>query len=186
MIAASVVIIVTSTWRRPVHDDDGPGPAAPRRCPTRTAGSPRSRSRCPSGARSSGASRRGATRSTVVLLYAIDDRRHRARGLGEQPDRLGARVPRDGSGDRPLQHPHARSRAPAAVRQPQGQRLRRALVPRVPGVRADRPLPPRPHGPSPRGVRPERARHPALLAATRSRATRCAASSPATRSARPA
>ena len=39
-------------------------------------------------------------------------------------------------------------------------------------VRSDRPLPTRPHGAPPRGVRSERAGHPALLAGIRSRATR--------------
>ena len=53
---------------------------------------------------------------TVVLLYAMTVGVICARGLGEQPGRLGARVPRDGPGDLPLQHPHARGRAPAAVR----------------------------------------------------------------------
>ena len=42
------------------------------------------------------------------------------------------------------------------------QRLGRALAARLPVLHADRPLPARPHGAPPRGVRPRRARHPAL------------------------
>ena len=51
---------------------------------------------------------------------------HRGDGVARQRRRLGRGVPRDGSDPRPLQHPHARGRAPAAVRQPARQRLRRA------------------------------------------------------------
>ena len=49
-----------------------------------------------------------------------------------------------------------------AVPQPARQRLGRPLAARLPVVHADRPVPPRPHGASPRRVRPRRARHPAV------------------------
>ncbi len=67
------------------------------------------------------------------------------------------------------------------VPQPQDQRLRRPLVPRLPVVHADRLVPARPHGAPPRRVRPRRTRHPAVPRLPDLARRRCAASSSATR-----
>ena len=98
----------------------------------------------------------------VVALYAITIGIFVAHRAARQRVRLDRRVPRDGPDPRAVRHPHARVGAPAAVLEPPRQRLRRQVVHRLPGVRPDRPLPPRPHGAPPRGVRPQRARHPAV------------------------
>ena len=96
------------------------------------------------------------------LVLGPDTRPHVARGVGEQRGGVAARVRPHGAGPRAVRGAHARGRAPAALPQPQGQRLGRPLAARLPVVHADRPLPARSHGAPPGGVRPRRARHPAV------------------------
>ena len=103
-----------------------------------------------------------AQRMVGRVPLGADDRRHRPRGLVGQPDRLRGRVPPDGPGPGAVRVTDARGRPPAAVLEPAGQRFRRPVAARVPVVHLDRRLPPRAHGAPPPGVRPRRARHPAL------------------------
>ena len=95
--------------------------------------------------------------------------------------RLDRGVRADGPRPRAVRGADARGRAPPAVPQPQGQRLRRPLAARLPVVHADRRVPARPHGAPPRRVRARRARHPPLPRLPDLEATRCGASSSATR-----
>ena len=127
----------------------------------------------------------------VVALYAqtiaiVVVAVHFETGGSGQLARLDRRVRAHGPRPRPVRGADARSRAPAACSATASQRLRRALAARLPVVHADRRVPARPHGAPPRGVRPRRARHPALPRLPDLEATRCAASSCATRRAAPA
>ena len=136
--------------------------------------------RRPSSARSCAGSRTSATRSPSSAVYAQTIAIVVRRGPVRQLVRLDRRVRPHGPRPRAVRGADARGRAPAAVPQPQDQRLRRPLAARLPVVHADRRVPARAHGAPPRGVRPRRARHPPLPRLPDLQATRCAASSCAT------
>ena len=162
-------------------------PTAARRVPPdRAARTPTPGPR-PRSATSCAASRTSATRSSVASCWAQTIGIIVARGLDRTTSFVWvARVPAHGPRPRAVRGADARSRAPAAVPQPQGQRLGRTLAARLSrrsrrststgaGTWRTTATSSAPTSPTSRST-----------AATRSHATRCGASSCATRPARPA
>ena len=164
-----------------------PEPDAARRGPTRPTASPRTAGPTPAVARASCAGSRTLRNAfAVVALYAQTIADRRARGPARQLVRLDRRVRPHGPRPRAVRGAHARSRAPAAVPQPQDQRLRRPLAARLPVVHADRRRTGAATWPTTATSSGRTSPTSRCTAATRSPRRRCAASSCATRPARPA
>ena len=116
------------------------------------------------------------TMGVLALACWVTPRLPLAAALAVWARRLPPRRP----GLRPVLDPRPRGRPPPAVLPPAGQRPRRSVAARVPGVRALRRLPPQPLLPPPRRARARRARPQPLPRATRSPGPRSAASCAAT------